>query len=203
MAKTTNGSGETISDIMKSNGHTMPETSWVFGYGSLIWRPDFPWLDARPASIDGWTRRFWQGSHDHRGTKTDPGRTVTLAEAPGERCYGRAFRIELDVFEHLDDREKNGYERCRVEICFDDTSIPGVVYVAATTNPAFLGDASVDEMAEQINRCVGRSGTNAEYLLELAQALRDLDVSDPHVFELETCVLAHRTNERESGKTAS
>ncbi len=93
----------------------MPETSCVFDYGSLIWRPDFPWLDARPASIDGWTRRFWHGSHDHRGTKTDPGRTVTFDKAPSERCYGRAFRIGLDVFEHLDDRERSGYERHSVD----------------------------------------------------------------------------------------
>lgn len=181
----------------------MTGPTWVFGYGSLIWRPDFPYLDARRAHIEGWTRRFWQGCPDHRGVETDPGRTVTLAEAPGENCYGRAFLIEPNVFDHLDDREKNGYERYRVDIHFNDTSMPGIVYIAATTNPAFLGDASIDEMAEQINRCVGRSGTNVEYLLELAQALRDLNVSDPHVFELETRVLAYRTNERDSGKATS
>jgi cation transport regulator ChaC len=89
----------------------MTDPTWVFGYGSLIWRPDFPHRAARRAYIKGWRRRFWQGSHDHRGVKTEPGRTVTLVEAPGERCYGRAFLIEPKVVEHLDCREKNGYAR--------------------------------------------------------------------------------------------
>ena len=173
----------------------MTDPTWVFGYGSLIWRPDFPYLDTRPAYITGWTRRFWQGSHDHRGVETDPGRTVTLIEAPGERCYGRAFLIEPSVFEHLDYRERNGYERYTLDICFDEEHIPGVVYIAATTNRAFLGDAPLEEIAAQINRCVGRSGTNVEYLFELASALRHLNISDPHVFELETLVLATQ-NER-------
>ena len=170
-----------------SNG--MTDSVWLFGYGSLIWRPDFSYVDARRAYIEDWTRRFWQGSHDHRGTTSDPGRTVTLVAAPGERCYGRAFLIEPNVFDYLDDREKNGFERCRIDVCFDDTRLLGVVYVAAATNRAFLGDASVDEMAAQINRCTGRSGTNVEYLLELARSLRNLNIVDPHVFELERLVL--------------
>ena len=166
----------------------MRDSVWVFGYGSLIWRPDFPYLDARRAFIAGWTRRFWQGSHDHRGVKSDPGRVVTLVEAPGERCYGRAYQIEPDVFEHLDNREKNGYQRHNIDIYFDDADAPAVVYIGAPTNFAFLGDAPLDDIAANICRCAGRSGTNVDYLLQLARALRSLDISDPHIFELEKLV---------------
>ncbi len=167
----------------------MTGPTWLFGYGSLMWRQDFPYLDARRAYIPGWARRFWQGSHDHRGVQTDPGRVVTLIEAPGERCCGRAFLVEPDIFEHLDFREKNGYERHTVDTFFDDAQTSSVVYIAATNNFAFLGDAPLDEIAAHIKRCAGPSGTNIDYLLELARTLRQLGVSDPHVFELETLVL--------------
>lgn len=159
--------------------------TWVFGYGSLIWRQDFPFLDARPGYITGWERKFWQGSHDHRGIPERPGRVVTLIESPGVRCHGRAFLIEPDVFEHLDHREKNGYQRFDEAIHFADGSEPGVVYIAPVDNHAFLGEATAEEIARQICRSSGPSGDNSDYLLKLAQSLRDLGVNDPHVFQLE------------------
>jgi cation transport regulator ChaC len=63
------------------------------------------------------------------------------------------------------------------------------VYRAAEDNPAYLGPAPLREMAEQIRRCTGPSGSNRDYVLRLARALRDLNVVDPHVFEVESWVL--------------
>ncbi len=164
----------------------MDDTHWVFGYGSLIWRQDFPFLDDRRAYVVGWARRFWQGSHDHRGVADDPGRVVTLIEAPGERCEGRAFLVGPDVFAHLDHREKNGYARQRVTLHFDDGTAPGVTYLAPAGNAAYLGPAPAVEMVRQIRRCSGESGTNVDYVIELANALRRLGIEDAHVFELES-----------------
>ncbi len=159
----------------------MTGPTWVFGYGSLIWRQGFPYLDARPAYVTGWERRFWQGSHDHRGVPQDPGRVVTLIPSAGRRCYGRAFLIEPEVFDHLDHREINGYQRFRVDLGLAGEQVPGVMYVASPENPAYLGDAPMDEMVAQIRRCAGASGTNVEYVLELARSLRELDEFDHHV----------------------
>jgi glutathione-specific gamma-glutamylcyclotransferase len=171
---------DAILERMRLDGST-----WVFGYGSLIWHQDFPFREARRAYIDGWTRRFWQGSHDHRGVPGDPGRVVTLIESPGERCYGRAFLVDAETFAHLDHRERNGYERYRLPIHFADAHVPGVVYVAPVNNVAYLGEAPVEEIAAQIRRCAGPSGHNRDYVIELARALRDLGIHDPHVFEIE------------------
>ncbi len=167
---------------------------WVFGYGSLIWRPDFPYLERMPAALEGFARRFWQGSHDHRGVPEAPGRVVTLIAEPRGICRGTAYLVEETVFAHLDHREKNGYERFEVELLLGAASVSGavsvsaVVYIAPTSNHAYLGEASIADIAAQIKSSAGPSGTNLEYLLQLAEALRNLGADDPHVFELEAMV---------------
>ena len=161
---------------------------WLFGYGSLIWRPDFPHHEARVARVDGWMRRFWQGSHDHRGTPDAPGRVVTLAPAPGGHVEGLAFRMDDDeaVFARLDHREKNGYGLTDVTLRFrDGDAAEGSVYIAPQDNHAFLGPAPLGAMVAQIATCAGPSGTNRDYVLRLAEALRAHGINAPHVFEIE------------------
>ena len=105
---------------------------WLFGYGSLIWKADFTWIERRPARIRGWSRRFWQGSHDHRGTQEAPGRGATLIAEPGAVCVGMAYLITPEVFDPLARREKNGYLRPVVPLAFDDGScVDGLVYIAS------------------------------------------------------------------------
>lgn len=166
---------------------------WLFGYGSLIWRPDFEFISSKVAWVDGWSRRFWQGSHDHRGVPEAPGRVVTLVPFSGERCGGMVFEIETaqaeKIFHQLDYREKNGYERCQSQLLFESESdsdrVEGIFYVANENNPAFLGPASADVIAKQISESHGPSGSNAEYLTKLAEALRLHGIHDQHVFEIE------------------
>ncbi|MDO3721310.1 gamma-glutamylcyclotransferase [Marinobacter sp. chi1] len=159
---------------------------WLFGYGSLIYKVDFPFLEQRPATIRGWQRRFWQGSHDHRGTPEAPGRVVTLVEQPDAVCKGMAYRVSPAVFEHLDVREKNGYLRFTTRLTFDDGSHgEGVVYIATEDNEAFLGHAPDEDIARQIARASGPSGPNSEYLLRLADSLRQLGDDCTHTFAIE------------------
>jgi len=167
------------------------EEIWLFGYGSLIYKVDFPFLAKKPASINGWKRRFWQGSHDHRGTPENPGRVATLIEAEGEECLGVAYQVTSDVFEHLDHREKNGYLRYQVNIQFNlgkqqqIEKKKGLVYIAPTTNAAYLGAASEEKIAQHIYKSSGPSGPNREYVFLLADALREMKEDDSHVFKIE------------------
>ncbi len=170
---------------------------WVFGYGSLMWRPDFRYVSRCPAWIVGWQRRFWQGSTDHRGVPGTPGRVVTLVPAPGARCAGTAFQVAPgdvpSVLRRLDHREKGGYARHEVGLEGADGRAlgNGLVYVATPDNDDFLGDAPVETIARVAAHARGRSGTNREYVLRLAQALRGMGADDPHVFAIESALRAH------------
>ena len=181
---------------------------WIFGYGSLVWRPEFPHLRACAASIGGFTRRFWQGSTDHRGLPGRPGRVVTLVPLGGEglceeegsekeRCWGMAYEISsLDpdqVLAGLDHRERGGYERIRLEIEIHAEpmaaeralQVTGLVYIAGPQNENYLGDATIDTIANQIATASGPSGGNPEYVFELAHRLRDMRAQDAHVYAVE------------------
>jgi cation transport regulator ChaC len=164
---------------------------WVFGYGSLVWRPAFAYRDRAPGFIRGFARRFWQGSPDHRGVPHAPGRVVTLVPDGDAVCWGVAYRVAdadwHDVLRGLDRRESGGFERHELLVRFAEpgrVAARALVYVAAEGNPNFLGPAPLEQMAAQVRSARGKSGSNADYVEQLATALRALGAEDEHVFEL-------------------
>jgi cation transport regulator ChaC len=170
-------------------------TRWVFGYGSLVWRPAFAYEDRAAGFVRGFSRRFWQGSPDHRGIPDDPGRVVTLVPDGEAVCWGVAYRVAEPEWESvvcaLDDRESGGFERYDLEVRFREPGrgpIRALVYVAGEGNPNFLGPAPLEEMASQVSRARGKSGTNADYVARLADALRALGADDRHVFALASAI---------------
>ncbi len=173
----------------------MSKDIWVFGYGSLVWRPDFEFVEKRLAIINGWVRRFWQGSTDHRGVPGAPGRVVTLEADESGTCWGMAYRIAAHntkpIMDALDYREKGGYSLESVELRFrtgDPAAAEGLVYIGTPNNPNYLGPESAERIAAQVVASTGPSGPNDEYVLRLAEALRRLGADDPHVFEIERFV---------------
>jgi cation transport regulator ChaC len=160
---------------------------WVFGYGSLVWRPGFPHVESAPAHVRGYSRRFWQGSPDHRGVPQAPGRVVTLVPEPGAVCWGVVYRIAPadweTVLRDLDVREIGGFARRTVSVAFGDgrPAATALTWVAGEGNPNYLGSAPLEDIADQIRRCGGRSGSNVEYALRLAAWLRANDARDDHV----------------------
>src|SRR6185312_5978153 len=163
---------------------------WIFGYGSLIWRPDFPFVERHIAFVDHYARRFWQGSYDHRGTPEAPGRVVTLVPDPGTRCWGVVYRLPTDdsaqILAALDHRERGGYVRLELSVQTHPEAPPqpAITYVAAPDNAHYLGPADLRAMVQQISQARGESGNNRDYVLALAQHLRELGLEDEHVFNL-------------------
>jgi cation transport regulator ChaC len=172
---------------------------WIFGYGSLVWRPDFAFEESRAGWIEGFSRRFWQGSTDHRGVPESPGRVATLVRETRARCWGTVYRVapaeRRAVLARLDYRERGGFVRDEVRVHLADAaesrepSVQALLYVAAPENPNYLGPAPLSQIAEQVQRSRGPSGPNVEYVLELAAALRAMRAEDDHVFALETLLL--------------
>lgn len=166
-----------------------PRAMWVFGYGSLIWRPGFDFEERRVAVARDHARRLWQGSPDHRGTPEAPGRVVTLVPVPGASAVGMAYRVSdrrvNDVLAELDRREQAGYVRKDLALDADGVSFTALTYLAEPGNPSWLGPATDAVIADHVRRSRGPSGANVEYVRELVAALRGLGADDAHLYGVE------------------
>ncbi len=178
----------------------------VFGYGSLTWKPCCPAADlagAFPAALPGWHRRFWQASHDHRGTPANPGRVVTVLRADhpdaaacerqdtgGEAVvYGMAYVVKdlARILPELDARERHGYTRTVVHVRRLDTGqlVPAVMYFASPGNdPAYTGPQSDADVAAVLATAAGPSGPNREYFDNLRAWCATHGIVDPHLERL-------------------
>jgi glutathione-specific gamma-glutamylcyclotransferase len=164
----------------------MTNETWLFGYGSIMWKTGFNFEANELCHVDGWARRFWQASTDHRGTPEFPGRVVTLIESAGDRCWGTAYRLPAgeatDIIEDLDYREKGGYDKTEVLLTFSDgRTVTGITYIAHPHNPDYLGESPLEDIARQISFSTGPSGSNKEYILQLHRTLEQHNIQDTHV----------------------
>lgn len=168
----------------------MSDSLWIFAYGSLIFRPDFPFVERAPARARGFTRRFHQGSPDHRGTPEYLGRVLTLVPESGGACEGIVYRVDRghadSVLTALDEREQGGYARANVpvEVASSHLISGATTWIASPGNPYWLGPEAVGDMVSRIRRARGPSGPNVEYVLRLRDALRAHGIVDGHVEEI-------------------
>ena len=178
----------------------MREHRWVFGYGSLVWRPSLPFAVRRAARVTGWARRFWQASTDHRGTPERPGRVATLIEAPGAEVWGTGYAIAPAdwpaVLDALEVREQGGYTRVEVTAGLAEGlhagpivgEVEAVIYIGTPANPLFVGPEPLAATAAVVRAAHGPSGDNISYVRELARALHELGAPDPEVDALAALV---------------
>jgi cation transport protein ChaC len=158
---------------------------WVFGYGSLMWRPGFPYEEQLPAALIGAHRSLCIYSFHHRGTMDRPGLVLGLDR--GGACRGVAFRVAP---ENRDRTLAYLREREQVTDAYLETVRPirllagakreleAVCYVADTRHPQYAGRLSIEAQAKLVRGASGLSGTNIDYVLSTLSHLEEADIHD-------------------------
>ena len=168
---------------------------WVFGYASLIWRPEFEAAEQRPAAVHGWHRALEMRSRVNRGTPECPG--LVFALVSGGSCRGVAYRIErrhaAEQLERLWLREMpTGVYDPRWLACRTPQGrINALAFTLSRSSPAHTGPLADPQML-QILRCAnGRFGSTLDYLLETAASLRDCGIRDRDIERLVALARQH------------
>lgn len=162
---------------------------WVFGYGSLIWNPGFPFIHAERALVRGLHRSLCIVSHIHRGTPERPGLVFGLER--GGSCVGLAFKVApeawMEVRDYLRAREQitNVYkETHRNARLASGETVRALIYVADATHEQFAGDMSEDQQLEIVRGAKGQSGHNAEYVINTTRHLTQMGIIDHRLIAL-------------------
>jgi cation transport protein ChaC len=161
----------------------MASERWVFGYGSLMWRPGFPFVERRGATLHGRRRAFCIYSVHHRGTYERPG--LVLGLAPGGACRGAAYRVEEaewdGVYAYLLEREQptETYIEARRFVRLDDgRRVEALCFLSDVMHSQWAGTLSLERQADLIAGATGLSGKNVDYLRDLVEHLREMRVRD-------------------------
>jgi glutathione-specific gamma-glutamylcyclotransferase len=158
---------------------------WVFGYASLIWRPEFDAAEHRPASVHGWHRALRMRSRINRGTPDAPG--LVFALVPGGSCQGMVYRVaaeraacELDKL----------WAREMVTGVYDPRWLPcrtaagpvrALAFTLKRSSPAYIPRLDDDELLHVLRHARGRFGSTLQYLLETARALEAHGMRDREI----------------------
>ena len=164
----------------------MDESFWVFGYGSLIWKPGFLPAERHIAHLPGYRRSFCMQSVTYRGSQHAPGLVLALQRDATATCAGVALRVAPDgakaTLDYLRERELtySGYQERHLPITLADGRSPqALAYVIDCTHPQFCGGLTLGNQAQIIARSRGEMGENSAYLFETAQTLASLGLQDP------------------------
>jgi cation transport protein ChaC len=158
---------------------------WVFGYGSLMWRPGFDFVERAPARLIGLHRALCVYSFVHRGTPEKPGLVLGLDR--GGACRGIAFRVpakaRTETIDYLRAREQvtkvyiETYRTITV-LGTSEQQVSGLVYCVDRGHPQYAGRLTLDHQVRLVREGHGRSGINREYVLSTVEALEALGCRD-------------------------
>jgi cation transport protein ChaC len=156
---------------------------WVFGYGSLMWKPGFPYEERQTAHAYGYRRSLCVRSWVHRGTKENPGLVLGLDR--GGSAKGVAFRVDpsnkQDVIAYLRERELVTlvYVEKIIEIRLQDgRRVKALTYITDRNHVQYASHIDVEHAAQTAAHAVGQSGPNYEYVAQTLAHLKELKIRD-------------------------
>lgn len=177
----------------------MGENRWVFGYGSLIWRPGFAHRRAEPALLRGAHRQLCVYSHHYRGTPERPGLVMGLER--GGACRGMAFEVEAErwqeVHAYLRDREQRNLvyrESWRPVRLGSGEQVTALAFLVNRDHEQYAGALPREELLRLVRQGEGIMGRNAEYVINTARHLNEMGFSDD-VLDWLTGVLAEEEDD--------
>lgn len=157
---------------------------WVFGYGSLMWRPGFSYVRRETALLYGAHRSLCVYSHVHRGTPEKPGLVLGLDR--GGTCKGIAFAVEPEnwqsTLDYLREREQVTMvykEVTRTIRLANGESVPAVSYMVDRDHQQYAGKLALDDQLSFVKSSHGKSGPNADYVINTQAHLAETGASDP------------------------
>jgi cation transport protein ChaC len=158
---------------------------WVFGYGSLMWRPGFVHAERVRARLVGYSRRFCVTSVHHRGSAARPGLVLGLDR--GGVCEGVAYRVQASeagsVIDYLRAREQvNGvYREALLPVEIEGHAIGtvrAVTFLVERAHPSYAGHLSIKAQAQLIRGARGRSGVNLDYVINTLRHMVELGIRE-------------------------
>src|SRR5215468_9184556 len=162
------------------------EDLWVFGYGSLMWRPGFPYLERVQARLIGLHRALCVYSFVHRGTPEKPGLVLGLDR--GGACRGIAYRVAVAAraatLSYLREREQTTsvYVETLRRIALSTTpprDVTALVYVSDRGHVQYAGRLDIDRQVHLVRQGHGRSGANRDYVLATVSEMEAQGCRDP------------------------
>jgi glutathione-specific gamma-glutamylcyclotransferase len=161
---------------------------WIFGYGSLIWKPDFDYAERRPARVQGWHRALKMWSRINRGTPECPGLVFGLLS--GGSCQGVVFRIQKavgqEVLTQLWAREMpTGVYDPRWLTCqTPHGAVKALAFTLSRKSPNHTGVLSEEQYRRIFTEACGRYGTTLDYCEKTLEELRRHNIRDRHLERL-------------------
>ncbi len=171
---------------------------WVFGYGSLMWRPGFDVIERVGARLEGYHRSFCITSTHHRGSADRPGLVLGLDR--GGSCRGVAYRVAAaqarEVHDYLRQRElvSGVYREAHLPVALDGAEhrrVAALAYIVERAHPSYAGRLPLSRQVEMIRGARGLSGDNLDYLVNTIVHLREVGIRERDLERLVACAGAH------------